>query len=724
MPQLPTPWARRLASAPPAPLRLLAHAVAVAVAVPSPSGAVAAEGEGAAGALPAVTVKAPRAGDIASEHTGAYTTPVTRSATRLELAPRETPQAVGTVTRTQMNDFGLTDARAALSHASGLHVERVETDRVYYTARGFEVQNFQIDGLGLPFATGDQIGDLDMALYDRVEVLRGANGLSSFTGNPSATVNFVRKRPTAQPQASASVAIGSWDSKRLDVDLSGPLDMAGSVRGRLILGAQDNDSYLDRYRQTKGVAGALVEVDLARDTVLVAGVSHQSNRPRGVMWGALPLQSNDGTRPLSHDRSSSTAQDWTYWDTKDTNAFAEMTQRLAGGWQVKGTATHRRLSSDSKLFYVYTLPSDPEGTWRAYPSQYWSDQRQTLLDVHASGPFELGGRRHEAVIGLTASKRDLDQSSLYSGVGDAVSVGTVLDGAYPLPDFRGPVDPADQGDFTDRRDSVYGLVRLHLAEALKAFVGINHTRAKSTGSSYGTPHDYEASKTAPYVGAVYDLDEAHSLYASYAKIFNPQYQRDRDDRILPAVEGSNAELGIKSEWLGGALTGSLALFRVEQNNTAVTDGSSPTPGRYKAVDSRSRGFEIDLAGRLTPGLTVHAGYTQLRFDGEGREGERTFIPRRSLHLAAVYRVPAVPALKLGAHVNWRSQTHREEGSSTIRQPGYALLDLVAGYELDPNLSLLFKVNNATNEKHLTSLHWAQSYYGPPRHYSLALNWKL
>jgi len=63
--------------------------------------------------------------------------------------------------------------------------------------RGFEVSNFQIDGIGLPFATGDQLGDLDTVLYDRVEILRGANGLVTATGNPSATVNFVRKRPTA-----------------------------------------------------------------------------------------------------------------------------------------------------------------------------------------------------------------------------------------------------------------------------------------------------------------------------------------------------------------------------------------------------------------------------------------------------------------------------------------------------------------------------------------------
>ncbi|MCT6980900.1 TonB-dependent receptor plug domain-containing protein, partial [Salmonella enterica subsp. enterica serovar Oranienburg] len=89
---------------------------------------------------------------------------------------------------------------------TGVNVERVETDRTYYSARGFDVTNFLVDGVGLPFANGQQEGDLDTALYQRVEVLRGANGLLSFTGNPSATINFVRKRPTADFQGSVGLS--------------------------------------------------------------------------------------------------------------------------------------------------------------------------------------------------------------------------------------------------------------------------------------------------------------------------------------------------------------------------------------------------------------------------------------------------------------------------------------------------------------------------------------
>ena len=45
----------------------------------------------------------------------------------------------------------------------------------------------------------------------------------------------------------------------------------------------------------------------------------------------------------------------------------------------------------------------------------------------------------------------------------------------------------------------------------------------------------------PYVGAVYDLNDTYSVYASYTDIFMPQenYNRDRDNKLLEPDEGQN-----------------------------------------------------------------------------------------------------------------------------------------------------------------------------------------
>ncbi len=173
--------------------------------------------------LPKLSISGQQLAPTPSEESSDYGYGSSSRATGLNLSLRETPQSVSVISQEQILDFGLTDVTALLGQATGVNVEQVETDRTYYSVRGFEVSNFQIDGIGLPFATGDQLGNLDTALYDRVEVIRGANGLTAASGNPAATVNFVRKRPTADSRASVAATVGQWDEKRLDGDISGSL---------------------------------------------------------------------------------------------------------------------------------------------------------------------------------------------------------------------------------------------------------------------------------------------------------------------------------------------------------------------------------------------------------------------------------------------------------------------------------------------------------------------
>ena len=70
------------------------------------------------------------------------------SATGLDLSLRETPQSVTVVTAAQAKEFDLTDANQLLASLPGINVEAVETDRTYYNARGFDIINFQVDGVG------------------------------------------------------------------------------------------------------------------------------------------------------------------------------------------------------------------------------------------------------------------------------------------------------------------------------------------------------------------------------------------------------------------------------------------------------------------------------------------------------------------------------------------------------------------------------------------------
>jgi len=652
-----------------------------------------------------------------------YTSGFARSATRLDLSLRETPQAVTVFSRELVQDLGLGSVQELLKLAPGVTVERVETDRSYYTARGFQISNFQVDGVGLPFATGDQLGDLDTALYERVEVLRGANGLMSFTGNPSATVNFIRKRPTAQWKAGVAATAGSWRQRRLEADVSGPLAAEGRVRGRVVAATEQADSYLDRYSQDKRLGGVVLDAQLGEGSLLTVGASQQDNRPQGVMWGALPLTHADGS-PTHYPRSASTAPRWTYWDTRDRQLFAEFTQRLGAGWQGKLVATRRDLSSDSELFYVYGAPdrSTGEGV-HPWPSKYGHRERQTLLDATVNGPLTLCGRRHEVVLGLNASRSENTLRSSDPAVTGSFNERVMLEGSFPRPEFTGAI--TGQGDFTDRRRSAFAVVRWSLADTLSVITGVNSTDADSRGEQYGEPHTYRLRKTNPYLGLVWDFDAQHSLYASHAGIFNPQNRIGQDKRVLPPIEGRSSEVGLKGEWLGGKLNGALSLFRVRQDHTAgrsvyvPPQGGEPGYTYYVPEDATSTGVEMEVGGRPLPGWELTAGLAQMRLKTPSGDDARRFVPRRTAKLATSVRVPALPALKLGGALKWQDDT----ANDSARQKAYTLVDLMASYDISPALTLAANLRNVTNTRALTSLQWDQAYAIAPRHGSLTLTWR-
>lgn len=206
------------------------------------------------------------------------------SATGLPLTLRETPQSVTLVDRERIEAFGLTDINDLLDQVVGINVERIETDRTYYNSRGFDITSFQVDGIGLPLRWGIQFGDLDTALFENVVTVRGANAIMTGVGNPSATINYVRKRPTDTLQASLSGQYGSWDKKRVEADVSGPLNASGTLSARLIFAHQDKDSYLDFNHVNRDVYGALLAWEMVPGLTATVGYSRQDNDADGVLW--------------------------------------------------------------------------------------------------------------------------------------------------------------------------------------------------------------------------------------------------------------------------------------------------------------------------------------------------------------------------------------------------------------------------------------------------------
>ncbi|NYT40610.1 TonB-dependent siderophore receptor [Sphingomonas sp. R-74633] len=658
----------------------------------------------------------------------------TPSATGLALTPKETPQSITIVDRARIDDFALTNVNDLLAQVVGINVERVETDRTYFNSRGFDVTNFQVDGIGMPLVAGIQFGDLDTALFDKVEAVRGANAIMTGVGNPSATINYIRKRPTDTLQANASIRYGSWNSWRAEGDVSVPLNDAVGLR--LVYAHQQGDNYLDYNRINRDVFGATLQARIFDGLTFTAGYTRQDNDASGVMWGSLPLTYTDGTR-IPYKRSASTAADWTYWNTLDQTAFAELAYDLGSGWSARTIATYRRLSYDAKLLYAFGYPDKATGLGLGgmagiYPSTY----DQYLGDFYVSGPVKLFGREHELAFGVSSGRTDVHEWENFSL--DTIDYPSVLDLGHV--GIAEPTYPGEYlaADYSDRLKRAYGAAHLNFSDRLKAVVGVSAMWLESLGESYGTDMSRKNSGVSPYVGALFDLTRNVSLYASYTDIFNPQSEILLSGQRLDPAKGSSLEGGIKSEWFGGKLYATASLFRAKQKGLAAFAGTCDVgdPCRagdsyYSGVDTTSKGFEIEIAGKLTDNWSISGGYTGLKIEDDAGAAARTFLPRRTLKLATTYNVPQLNDLKLGAQLRWQSDiTYADSavqdygvvtGDVILRQPAYTVVDLMASVRLVDKVRASVNVRNVGNARYLGSLMWGQAYYAAPRNVSVALS---
>jgi outer membrane receptor for ferric coprogen and ferric-rhodotorulic acid len=686
--------------------------------------------------LPEVKVTSKVEKNQPSEKTKSYTVNSTSTATRLNTSIRETPQSISVITREQLDDFRVLTVNDALSYATGIKVEQFETDRTEYTARGLNITSFQIDGLNSPISfSGTNYGDLDVAVYDRIEVLRGANGLLAGTGNPSATINFIRKRPTSVFQAKANASLGSWDNRRLDADISGPLNADGSVRGRLVVANQNRNSYLDRYSNERNVAYGVIEADLSESTNLAIGHTYQKNDSSGNNFGSLPLLYSDGSK-RHYKVSDSPATDWAYMRVGTHISFAELTHYFNNDWKVKAQLTHKDTASEGRYNYVdgYENRATGLGSYTSYPYIYSFQTKDHVADIYANGPFELGGRKHELVVGATWSKSYMKE---YSRTGDTlgdVFVSSFDDlGEFPMPSF-GP--KSKSSDYQNTITNLYAAAKLNPTDALKVTVGGSLLSYELEGIAYGTDQiAKENNKLTPYAGAVYDLNEVHSLYASYTGIYRPQVERGPNLKVIAPLKGKNYEAGVKSEWFNKRLNSTFSLFRTEQENQAQSIGTASFNGSiintYEGIKATTKGYEFDVSGEVSERLSMNAGYTRLMsIKGDHDQNVKPFVPRHLLHVTTVYKVPFVENLKVGGSVNWQSETHVDialNGDSIrYKQGSYAVLNLMANYKIDNHWDAAINLYNVTNEKYLSSLRYAsagQAYYAAPASAIATLTWK-
>lgn len=674
-----------------------------------------------------------------SEGTGSYTTAQTRTATGLPLSLRETPQSITVVTRQKMEDQNLTTIADVLNQTPGITVHQMDSERTNIYARGFSNPNWQIDGIPtwyrIQYGSGPSVSD--MALYDRVEVLRGATGLMSGAGDPSATINMVRKLPTEAFQGYVSGSAGSWANYRSELDVSGPLNKEGTLRGRFVTSLQDANSYLDRYKLQEGVVYGVLEADIAEDTTLTIGTDYQRRKSRDTQFGGFPLFHTDGSL-VDYDTSFNPGGgNFPYYQDFRTS-FVRLDHEFDSSWKLHSEYSYYRAKRWGGLASASWGTINEDGTGAQILGGFLeTTTTQHALNAYVEGPVDFLGREHDLRFGVTSTFGQDDHRSLGDDIDYTDLPGSIFNwnGDFDLTPYQGGL--VFRSLTKINQTGVYGSGRFRLTDDLSVIAG---SRVVFYGYSFDT-FDFETGDTSgqetkrdgqwiPYAGIVYDIDGNWSVYGSYTKIFKQQAYRDKDNNIIDPTTGANFEVGVKGAFYDDRLNVSLAGFYVKQDNLAIRDRSAPYrlpdgTWPYMTVDGAvTRGFEMEVSGEVLPGWQVGGGFTHSRTEDADGNRISTIVPENMLRVSTTYKLPDT-GLTIGGNLSWQSKTYNSwewPVVGTAMQGSYAVVGLMARYDFDNGISATLNVNNLFDEKYYSSLDetYATGNYGMPRNLTFGL----
>jgi len=684
--------------------------------------------------LDTVVVDQQRPDRLRTEGQDTYNSPRTTVGGKENLDVREIPQSVSVVTRQRMDDQNLNQLEDVMRNTAGGVILQNDTGRSSIFIRGYET-DVLVNGLYAPNSSilGTQI---DMFMFDRVEVLKGPAGLyfggtSGNNSGPGGVINLVRKSPLDHFQALANVSYGSWSNKRIELDVTSPLNEAKTVRARLVGAFQDRDTFVDLNHNQVWFGYGTIDVDFTENTTFSFSLWRQE---RDILpFNGLPMFATNPITYTGVPRSTFVGASWNRFDNWSNEYLAELTHRLQNGGHIKAAVRYTDRFIDYKYVQAASGANPATGVITGGLSltagRWWEQHLST--DLHLSTPFQLFGQTHNFVIGAEYKAHDLTQ---YAPTSTAVGGGPY--NIYSFNPYSVP-EPADTlNNRTNQNPSQYGIysqLRLKPVDGITLIGGgrLSYYEARTLNlvtNAVTNTIDINGQVT-PYGGIVLDLTKNISAYASYTSIFAPQTERDAGGNLIDPREGVQYEAGLKGSFMGGRLNTSFALFEIRDNNRALA--VTGMPGVFvNAGQVAISGYEFEISGKLTPEWEVYAGYTNLKtqFLSGGTGDFRTYQPRHVFNVWNKYTFLDGPLTNFHIGLGGRYVSEFYTGTTPaarVSEDGYIVADMQIGYKVSQNVQGTFTITNLFDEVYYSRVGSVAlfNFYGEPRAWNLKVSTK-
>ena len=655
------------------------------------------------------------------------------TATKTQLDPEETPQAITIITNKELEEKGVSSVAEALRYASGVNTELRggAVNRLdLFNLRGFSNDTILVDGLPLLYNDWNLQPQIDVAAIEQIEIFKGPTSTLYGEMPPGGMVNIITKAPQSSSKTALEVTLGSDNKKEVSLDTTGAINE--DVNYRIITKASQSDGQAVTSENERILFAPSVDIKLSEDTLLNLNMYYQNDPSMGV-YSALPSKGTVYSNINGQLSSDAYAGD-TNWETYEREVLllgAKLDHQINDTWSFLQNTRFTFADAYQENTYSTSLDSDERTlNRRAYLTD--EESKGINIDNQLSATFDTDSAEHNVLIGVDYLK--LESDIKYE---DAVAPSIDLFSPNYYQISVSDLDFAASGytsDFTIDKEQVGLYVQDQIRLDNWVFLAgarYDQYEYSETGTKYGAEATtaIDQSQISGRVGALYEFENGLSPFVNYAQSFEPVSGSDKDGNAFDTSTADQWETGVKYQSNG--FNAGLTAFQIVKSNVKTNDPDGGTYDQIQVGEVRSRGLELELQKSLTAEINLTAALTlqdvEVTKDNSGIQGNTPiWTPEKQLSTWLSYqpRSGSLVGASFGTGIRYVGEMQVDAANSAT-VPSYTLVDLSVGYDLAQlsadwqGASVKFSVANALDEEYYTCYDTSNCWFGADRSFEIS-----
>ncbi|MEN6668761.1 TonB-dependent siderophore receptor [Psychrobacter sp. B38] len=639
-----------------------------------------------------------------SEDNDLYNANVATVGTKIPDYIENIPQSISVITQSKIDDLNVETLDQVAKRTTGLRVLQNDDGRSSIYSRGYEYDQYSIDGLASPMASIN--GSLpNLAAFDRVEVMRGPSGLFNSASEMGGVVNLVRKRGKVDGAQTLEANVSHPDGYGVSADLQGGLNADDSLVGRTVveynqsanpvvddIGGKDNEN-----------STIYLSVDKQLNDTTKFGLGYLMQDRQITPNNGLPTFADNSLISLPYDKFFGAK--WNDFDSQSHDVFADFQHQLESQGVISGGVRYTDRDADYNYAFAGSALENNRTSVAAIAADI--DESSLSADINLSQPFKFGDQQSEYVIGADYKRFKTNNESARTR---ALATGLTAEQINDLAevDILEQARLGQQGfalthtENTLKETGLYGKVNYKPIDKLSLIAGgrLSHYDVESDDKIANAQTSTDSSSKATGYGAVvYEVTPNINAYGSYTQVFTPQYVANQAGQLLKPREGDQIEIGLKGHWQD-TLSARLSGYRLTDENAAAT-----TEDRDQVAlgERQMQGVELEVNGEIAPNLQVSGGYSYLDSDIKQASTDRDdgiflLMPKHSANLWVSYEADSLlpRPLTVGLGVNIVGEFSSSQG---VKADAYNTWDAMISYPFSEQLTGQLNVYNLLNKDH-------------------------